>query len=115
MKKPKVIEIDISKIEPVFHSPIRIAILSILISAIEADFNYLKKATKTTDGNLSSHLSKLEKEGFIEIKKSFSEKKPLTTCRITKKGKKAFLKYINIIDDVINIARSAKTENNDKN
>lgn len=83
------------------HSPVRLAILSILISVEQADFNYLKKNTRTTDGNLSTHLSKLEDKGLIRVKKSFKKKKSLTTCSITEKGKKVFSDYLKNLEEVI--------------
>jgi DNA-binding transcriptional ArsR family regulator len=57
-------------LDPVIHSQVRLAVLSVLIGVKEADFNYLKKVTETTDGNLSTHLSKLEEAGYMTIKKS---------------------------------------------
>jgi len=85
-------------LDTVIHSRIRLAVISILISVKEADFNYLKKTIGTTDGNLSTHLSKLEEAEYISIKKSFAGKKPLTTCSVTGKGKKAFSKYLEALE-----------------
>lgn len=91
----------ITQLDPTIHSPIRLAILSILISVEFADFSYLKKATDTTDGNLSTHLSKLEQKGLIRIKKSFQKKKPLTTCSLTQKGRNAFSDYLKNLEQVL--------------
>jgi DNA-binding MarR family transcriptional regulator len=88
-------------LDPVIHSQIRLAVLSILLSAEKAEFNYLKEATGTTDGNLSTHLSKLEQEGYITVKKSFKGKKPLTTCSLTEKGRGAFSRYLKALEDYI--------------
>jgi DNA-binding MarR family transcriptional regulator len=88
-------------LDPVIHSQIRLAVLSILLSAEKAEFNYLKEATGTTDGNLSTHLSKLEQEGYITVKKSFKGKKPLTTCSLTEKGRGAFSRYLKVLEDYI--------------
>jgi DNA-binding HxlR family transcriptional regulator len=85
-------------LDPVIHSQVRLAVLSILIAVKEADFNYLKKETETTDGNLSTHLAKLEEAGYIRMKKSFRGKKPLTTCSITEKGKTAFSLYLKALE-----------------
>ncbi len=101
-------EIDIIKLSPVLHSPVRIGIMSVLITNIEADFNFLKKSTGATDGNLSSHLSKLEKLGFIKIEKSFSGKKPRTTCSATTKGTKEFKAYINVLENIIQTTKGKK-------
>lgn len=88
-------------LDPVIHSQVRLAVLSILMSVKQADFNYLKNAIGTTDGNLSSHLAKLENAGYITIKKSFQEKKPLTTCSLTEKGREAFSKYLKALEDYL--------------
>lgn len=83
-----------NRLDPVVHAPVRLAVLTILISVKEANFTYLKEAVNTTDGNLSTHLSKLEEAGYIRIIKKFVGKKPKTTCMITSKGREAYLKYI---------------------
>lgn len=85
-------------LDPVIHSQVRLAVMSILISVKQADFNFLKKATETTDGNLSTHLSKLEEGGYISVKKTFRGKKPLTTCSLTEKGRTAFAKYLRALE-----------------
>jgi DNA-binding HxlR family transcriptional regulator len=90
-----------AQLDPVIHSRIRLAVLSILISVREASFNYLKETIGTTDGNLSASLSKLEEAGYISIKKSFKGKKPLTTCSIREKGRTAFSKYMKALETYI--------------
>jgi len=85
-------------LDPVIHSRVRLAVISLLISVEEADFNYLKKETETTDGNLSVHLTKLEEAGYIKVKKSFRGKKPLTVCSLTEKGKAAFARYLKALE-----------------
>jgi DNA-binding HxlR family transcriptional regulator len=86
-------------LDPVIHSQVRLAVLSLLLSLKSADFNYLKKLTETTDGNLSTHLTKLEEAGYILIAKSFRGKKPLTTCALTEKGRKAFAGYLKALEE----------------
>ena len=95
--------VTFEKLDPVIHSRIRLSILSVLISVKEADFAYLKDATGTTDGNLSTHLSKLEESGYIEIKKSFKGKKPHTSCVITDIGRSAFSNYVETLKEFIHI------------
>ena len=90
-----------AQLDPVIHSRIRLAVLSILISVREASFNYLKETIGTTDGNLSASLSKLEEAGYISIEKSFKGKKPLTTCSIREKGRTAFSKYMKALETYI--------------
>lgn len=82
-------------LDPLLHSQLRLAVMSLLISLDAADFTFLKEKTKSTAGNLSVQLDKLSEAGYISIEKSFNGKKPLTTCRITKKGIKSFEDYVN--------------------
>ena len=75
--------------------------MSILMASKEADFNFLKDKLKLTDGNLSSHLSLLEKEKYIKIKKKFVKKKPKTLCHMTDKGRQAFEEYLGNLEKII--------------
>lgn len=88
-------------LDPLLHSQLRLGVMSILISTESADFTYLKEKTNSTAGNLSVQLDKLSEAGYITIEKSFNGKKPLTTCRIAKKGIKAFEDYVNSLKDYI--------------
>jgi DNA-binding PadR family transcriptional regulator len=92
-------------LDPVIHSRIRLAVLSILISVKEASFNYLKEKIETTDGNLSASLSKLEEAGYISISKTFKGKKPLTTCRINERGRTAFSAYLKALETYISFKK----------
>jgi DNA-binding MarR family transcriptional regulator len=92
---------EILSLDPVVHAPHRLAIMTILISVKEATFMYLREATGMKDGNLSTHLSKLEEAGYISIKKSFVGKKPQTTCAITEKGREAFLSYLDQMERIV--------------
>ena len=82
-----------SNINRVIHEPVRLAILKILTSVKEVDFNFLLTTLGVTKGNLATHISKLETTGLIEVKKEFRGKKPHTSYRITKKGRRQFQKY----------------------
>lgn len=93
------------QLDPIIHSRIRLAILSILISVKDADFNYLKQTIGTTDGNLSTHLSKLEEKGYIKVAKGYKGKKPQTTCSLTARGKQAFSKYLEAMDDLLHFKK----------
>jgi DNA-binding transcriptional ArsR family regulator len=75
------------------HSPARLTIVAILSAVEEADFIYLLNESGLTKGNLSTHLSKLEETGYIEIEKTYRGKIPLTLCRLTKAGRTAFNQY----------------------
>jgi DNA-binding MarR family transcriptional regulator len=82
------------ELDPLLHSQLRLAVMSILISVESAEFTFLKEKTDSTAGNLSVQLDKLAEAGYIEIEKSFKGKRPLTTCRVTKAGVKAFDQYV---------------------
>ena len=82
-----------NSINRVVHEPVRLAILKILTSAKEADFNFLLTVLGVTKGNLATHINKLETAGFIDIKKEFRGKIPHTSYRITKRGRSEFQKY----------------------
>lgn len=75
--------------------------MSLLIGLEEADFTFLKEKTNSTAGNLSVQLDKLEKAGYIGIEKSFKGKRPLTTCKITQVGVKAFEDYVENLKNYI--------------
>ncbi len=100
MKKAQILNLD-----PVVHAPIRLAIMSVLIAVESAKFGFLKEATGTSDGNLSTHLTKLEKSGYIKISKTFENKKPLTSCSMTKKGREAFEKYIGQLEAIVRMRK----------
>ncbi len=93
------------QLDPVIHSRTRLAILSILVAVKNADFNYLKQTIGATDGNLSTHLSKLEEKNYIKVAKGFKKKKPHTTCSLTAKGKQAFSKYLEALDDLLHFKK----------
>lgn len=84
----------LKELNPLLHSELRLAIISILTNVAEADFTYLKAQTNATSGNISVQLDKLQKAGYIEVEKSFVGKKPRTTCRISDEGRKAFEEYV---------------------
>lgn len=92
-----------SDLDPVLHSQVRLAIVSILISVEEAEFSHLKEKTNTTAGNLSFQLSKLDEAGYIKIKKTFRDNYPLTICKLTPKGKAAFEAYVQNIRKYLNL------------
>ena len=89
-------------LDPLLHSQLRLAIISLLISVDSAEFTFIKEKTNSTAGNLSVQLDKLQEAGYISIEKSFRGKKPLTTCKITRKGLKAFEEYVNNLKQYIN-------------
>jgi DNA-binding MarR family transcriptional regulator len=76
--------------------------MSVLITLEEAEFKFLKEKVNTTDGNLSVHLKKLENAEYIEVKKEFIDRKPVSSYKLSEKGKKAFELYIKKLEDLIN-------------
>ncbi|MFT6166008.1 MAG: DNA-binding MarR family transcriptional regulator [Vicingaceae bacterium] len=89
-------------LDSLLHSQLRLGVMSILMAVEQADFTYLKEKTKATAGNISVQIDKLEKAGYISVEKSFRGKRPLTTCKITKKGVVAFETYVNHLKSYIN-------------
>ena len=83
----------IADIDRIVHEPARLMILTILYVVESADFVYLMRQTGLTKGNLSSHLSKLETAGYIDVKKEFVDKIPRTLLRLTEDGRDAFQAY----------------------
>lgn len=81
-------------LDPLLHSQLRLGVMSLLISLESADFTFIKEKTNSTAGNLSVQLEKLSQAGYIVIEKTFKGKKPHTTCKVTKKGLKAFEDYV---------------------
>jgi len=91
------------QLDPLLHSQLRLAIISLLISVSEAEFVYIREKTGSTAGNLSVQLDKLSNAGYITIHKFFKGKKPQTLCKITKKGIAAFEQYVNDLKGYIDI------------
>ena len=89
-------------LDPLLHSQLRLAIISILVSVEKAEFSFLKEKTNASSGNISVQIEKLQEANYIKIEKSFKGKYPLTKCSITKKGIKAFDEYVNALKQYIN-------------
>ena len=82
------------KLDPLLHSELRLAVMSVLIDLVEADFVYLREATGATAGNLSVQIDKLTSAGYIMVEKGYKGKKPQTICRISPEGLRAFEEYV---------------------
>ncbi len=91
------------ELNPLLHSQLRLAVISILMNVEEADFVYLKEKTESTAGNLSVQLDKLSSAGYIFVEKGMSGKRPRTTCSITKEGRNAFEEYVEALKTYLNI------------
>jgi len=81
-------------LNPILHSQLRLAVMSLLVSVREADFTFLKDKTNATAGNLSVQIQKLKDAGYIDVSKQFKDNYPQTTCKITTAGIKAFDEYV---------------------
>ena len=84
---------DLIDVDRLIHEPARLMIVAVLSAVEKADFLYLLTATELTKGNLSSHLSRLEEAGYVEIEKTFDGKTPRTLCRLTEEGEAALSAY----------------------
>jgi len=89
------------ELDPLLHSELRLAVMSILLGVESADFVYLREQTEATAGNLSVQLDKLAKAGYIVIEKSFRGKMPRTVCRITDAVRDAFAAYVEALRSYI--------------
>lgn len=91
------------ELDPLLHSQLRLAIMSILMNVDEADFVYLKNKTEATAGNLSVQLDKLSTARYISIEKSFVGKKTRTLCKLTPTGRAAFESYVDALKSYLNL------------
>ena len=91
----------LQELNPLLHSQLRLAVMSILMNCDEADFVYLRKQTQATAGNLSVQIDKLCKAEYIEVEKSFVGKKTRTVCRVTPRGRDAFEEYVEVLKTYI--------------
>ena len=91
------------ELDPLLHSQLRLAVMSILMNVDEADFNYLKEKTDATAGNLSVQLDKLSTAAYISVEKGFVGKKTRAVCQITEQGRKAFEEYVEAIKEYLNL------------
>ena len=91
------------KLNPILHSELRLAIISLLMTNKKSEFNFLLEKTKASKGNLSVQLKKLKEAKYITVEKSFRDNYPLTTCKISIKGRLAFEEYVEGLKSFINL------------
>ena len=96
------------KLDPLLHSELRLAVMSILAGVEEADFTYLKKQTGATSGNLSVQIDKLTTAGYITVEKGFKGKMPRTVCRMTPQGQEAFKNYVDALREYLSASSHEK-------
>lgn len=81
-------------LDPIIHGKLRLGVMAFLASAGSASFTTLRQKTDATDGNLSTHLRKLEEAGYIKIEKRFEQRKPLSVVSLSDKGRTAWIEYL---------------------
>ncbi len=91
------------ELDPILHSQLRLAVMSLLISVKQADFIFIKEKTNATAGNLSVQVQKLKEAGYIDVIKEFKNNYPHTTCKITKKGIHAFEDYVKALQQYLQV------------
>jgi DNA-binding MarR family transcriptional regulator len=93
-------DFNYKKIDEILHSRIRLAIIAVLASVDEIEFTALKSKVGATDGNMSTHTKKLEDAGYMQVRKTFIQRKPTTFYSLSPKGRTAFENYIKQIEDL---------------
>ena len=88
-------------LDPILHSQLRLAVMSLLIGVKEAEFTYIKEKTGATAGNLSVQVQKLKDAGYIDVTKQFKDNYPQTLCKVTSAGVKAFEVYVQALQEYI--------------
>ena len=89
------------ELDPILHSQLRLAVMSLLIGVKEAEFTYIKEKTGSTAGNLSVQITKLKEAGYVEVTKQFKDNYPLTICKITTQGITAFEAYVKALQSYL--------------
>jgi DNA-binding transcriptional ArsR family regulator len=98
----------LDELDPMLHERGRLAIVSVLAAVEGLSFTELRDTLDMTDGNLSIHLQKLEDKGYVEIDKRFVGRRPLTTCRLTRAGRKAFARYLDHLEAIVQQGRNSR-------
>jgi DNA-binding transcriptional ArsR family regulator len=93
------------ELDPILHSQLRLAVMSLLISVKEAEFTFIREKTNSTAGNLSVQVQKLKDAGYIDVTKQFKDNYPLTTCKITSKGIDAFESYVKALQEYLQVGK----------
>ena len=93
-------------LDPILHSQLRLAIMSLLIGVQEADFTFIKEKTNATAGNLSVQVQKLKEAGYIDVNKQFKDNYPQTTCKITQQGITAFEAYVKALQEYLQVGKT---------
>jgi DNA-binding MarR family transcriptional regulator len=94
-------DFDYRQIDPVLHSRIRLSITSLLSGVEEAEFTYIRDTVGITDGNMTTHMKRLEEEGYLSVKKIFAGRKPVTYYSLTGKGREKLREYVETIGNLL--------------
>ncbi len=92
---------DHTQLDDLIHSRIRLAVMAVLAGVEKAEFTFIRDKIKTTDGNLSTHLRKLEDKQYITIQKRFEGRKPVTEVALTSLGREAFSAYLSHLETML--------------
>lgn len=93
------------ELDPILHSQLRLAVMSLLISVKEAEFTFIREKTNSTAGNLSVQVQKLKEAGYINVNKQFKDNYPQTTCTVTPKGVEAFEDYVKALQEYLQVGK----------
>lgn len=96
---------EFKNLDPILHSQLRLAVISLLLSVKEAEFTFIREKTNATAGNLSVQINKLKEAGYIEVVKQFKDNYPQTICRITPAGATAFDQYVKNIQSYLSLGK----------
>lgn len=96
----------IHNLNKAFDNRVRLGIMSVLVVNDWVEFTTLREVLELSDGNLASHISALEKEGYLEVRKQFIGKKPQTSYRVTQSGRKAFNEHLNALEALLNLGKA---------
>jgi DNA-binding MarR family transcriptional regulator len=106
--------IDLTGLDPAIHSPPRLAIMALLVDGSEIDFTFLREHLTLTDGNLATHLRKLEEQSYVRCRKSFVGRRPRTTYRITPRGRTALERHIAALEQLVAAAATRAAQGRSK-
>lgn len=96
---------EFKELDPILHSQLRLAVMSLLISVKEAEFTFIREKTNATAGNLSVQIQKLKEAGYIDVIKQFKDNYPQTICKITPAGINAFELYVKNLQSYLGIQK----------
>ena len=98
-------------LDKVIHEKGRMAIMSMLAASSELSFTEMRDALGMTDGNLTSHIRTLQKANYVSVAKTYQDNRPLTTCKLTAAGRKAFGEYVGLLEGIVKSARRSEKKN----